>query len=104
MSTISNIRSSSIRRAAGSPLGVNLLATWLLHEEGLFLGSTSGVNVAAAVQIAKRLGPGHTIVTILCDYGTRYQSKLFNPDFLRSKNLPVPAWLERKSTIDPGLV
>ena len=49
-------------------------------------------------------GPGHTIVTVLCDYGTRYQSKLFNPDFLRSKNLPVPAWLDERGTIDPGLV
>ena len=60
--------------------------------------------MAGAIRLAKQLGPGHTIVTVLCDYGTRYQSKLFNPDFLRSKSLPVPAWLERKSTIDPGLV
>ena len=59
------------------------------------------MNVAGAIRLAKDLGPGHTIVTILADYGTRYQSKLFNPDFLRSKNLPVPAWLERKSTIKP---
>ena len=65
----------------------------LLAEEGLCLGSSSGVNVAGAIQLAKKLGPGKTIVTILCDYGTRYQSKLFNPEFLRSKNLPVPAWL-----------
>ncbi|MFG1202497.1 cysteine synthase A, partial [Xanthobacter aminoxidans] len=62
----------------------------LLEHEGLCLGGSSGVNVAGAIRLAKELGPGHTIVTILCDYGTRYQSKLFNPEFLRSKNLPVP--------------
>jgi cysteine synthase A len=66
----------------------------LLSEEGLVLGGSSGINVAGAVRLAKQLGPGHTIVTILCDSGTRYQSKLFNPAFLRSKNLPVPVWLE----------
>ena len=65
----------------------------LLAEEGLCLGSSSGVNVAGAIRLAQKLGPGKTIVTILCDYGTRYQSKLFNPEFLRSKGLPVPAWL-----------
>ncbi len=65
----------------------------LLEEEGLCLGSSSGVNIAGAVRLARELGPGHTIVTLLCDYGTRYQSKLFNPEFLRSKNLPVPSWL-----------
>lgn len=67
----------------------------LLEEEGLCLGGSSGINVAGAIRLAKEMGPGHTIVTILADYGTRYQSKLFNPDFLRSKNLPVPGWLER---------
>ncbi|WP_350334210.1 cysteine synthase A [Coralliovum pocilloporae] len=71
----------------------------LLEKEGLCLGSSSGINVAGAVRMAREMGPGHTIVTVLCDYGTRYQSKLFNPDFLRSKNLPVPAWLERQSDI-----
>ncbi len=76
----------------------------LLEREGLCLGGSSGVNVAGAIRLAKHLGPGHTIVTVLCDYGTRYQSKLFNPVFLREKNLPVPEWMERKSTIDPGLV
>jgi cysteine synthase A len=76
----------------------------LLEHEGLCLGGSSGINVAGAIRLAKQLGPGHTIVTVLCDYGTRYQSKLFNPEFLRTKNLPVPAWLERKSTIDPGIV
>ncbi|MCB8819539.1 cysteine synthase A [Microvirga rosea] len=76
----------------------------LLEHEGLCLGGSSGINVAGAIRLAKHLGPGHTIVTVLCDYGTRYQSKLFNPDFLRSKNLPVPAWLERTGPLDPGLV
>jgi cysteine synthase A len=76
----------------------------LLQHEGLCLGGSSGINVAGAIRLAKHLGPGHTIATVLCDSGTRYQSKLFNPEFLRSKNLPVPAWIERRSTIDPGLV
>jgi cysteine synthase len=71
----------------------------LLEHEGLCLGGSTGINIAGAVRLARELGPGHTIVTVLCDYGTRYQSKLFNPQFLREKNLPVPAWLERKSTI-----
>jgi cysteine synthase A len=71
----------------------------LLEHEGLCLGGSSGINIAGAVRLANELGPGRTIVTVLCDYGTRYQSKLFNPQFLREKNLPVPAWLERKSTI-----
>ena len=65
----------------------------LLKEEGLCLGGSSGINVAGAVRLARKLGPGHTIVTILCDFGTRYQSKLFNPDFLREKGLPTPDWL-----------
>ncbi|RXF74581.1 cysteine synthase A [Hansschlegelia zhihuaiae] len=72
----------------------------LLEHEGLCLGGSSGVNVAGAIRLARDLGPGKTIVTILCDYGTRYQSKLFDPAFLRSKNLPVPAWLERKGAVD----
>jgi cysteine synthase A len=67
----------------------------LLEHEGLCLGGSSGINVAGAIRLAKDLGPGHVIVTVLADYGTRYQSKLFNPEFLRSKNLPVPPWLER---------
>ncbi|BCB20714.1 cysteine synthase A [Bosea sp. ANAM02] len=67
----------------------------LLEQEGLCLGGSSGINVAGAIRLAQQMGPGHTIVTVLCDYGTRYQSKLFNPDFLRAKNLPVPGWLER---------
>ena len=65
----------------------------LLQEEGLCLGGSSGINVAGAIRLARQLGPGHTIVTILCDSGTRYLSKLFNPAFLRSKNLPTPSWL-----------
>ncbi len=68
----------------------------LLEHEGLCLGGSSGINVAGAIRLAKDLGPGHTIVTVLADYGTRYQSKLFNPEFLRSKKLPVPAWLENE--------
>jgi cysteine synthase len=71
----------------------------LLEHEGLCLGGSSGINVAGAIRLAKELGPGHTIVTVLADYGTRYQSKLFNPDFLRSKGLPVAPWMERRSTI-----
>ena len=66
----------------------------LLEHEGLCLGGSSGINVAGAIRLARDMGPGHTIVTILADYGSRYQSKLFNPEFLRSKNLPVPGWLE----------
>ena len=71
----------------------------LLEHEGLCLGGSSGINVAGAIRLAKELGPGHIIVTVLADYGTRYQSKLFNPEFLRSKGLPVPPWLESKSSI-----
>ena len=66
----------------------------LLEEEGLCLGGSSGINIAGAVRMAREMGPGHTIVTILCDYGTRYQSKLFNPEFLHEKGLPVPSWLD----------
>jgi cysteine synthase A len=77
---------------------VPIIYDLLLHE-GLCLGGSSGINVAGAIRLARDLGPGHTIVTILCDYGSRYQSKLFNPDFMRSKNLPVPEWLEARSGI-----
>ena len=72
---------------------LNILYDLILHE-GLCLGGSAGINIAGAVRLAKDLGPGHTIVTILCDYGNRYQSKLYNPDFLRSKDLPVPPWME----------
>ena len=68
----------------------------LLEFEGLCLGGSSGVNVAGAIRMARAMGPGHTIVTVLCDYGTRYQTKLFNPEFLRAKGLPVPEWMARK--------
>jgi cysteine synthase A len=72
----------------------------LLEHEGLCIGGSSGINVAGAIRLAKQLGPGKTIVTILCDSGFRSQSKLFNPAFMRSKNLPEPAWLEKRSDID----
>ncbi|MCG7623330.1 cysteine synthase A [Epibacterium sp. Ofav1-8] len=75
----------------------------LLHEEGLVLGGSSAINIAGAVRLARELGPGHTIVTILCDYGTRYQSKLFNPDFLRDKGLPVPEWMTHAPASIPGV-
>jgi cysteine synthase A len=71
----------------------------LLEHEGLCMGGSTGINVAGAIRLAKELGPGHTIVTILADFGTRYQSKLFNPEFLREKGLPVPEWLERPTKI-----
>lgn len=71
----------------------------LLEHEGLCLGGSTGINVAGAIRLARELGPGHTIVTVLCDHGARYQSKLFNPTFLRSKGLPAPAWLERRSGV-----
>ena len=76
---------------------------YLLAEEGLCMGGSSGVNIAGAMRLARDLGPGHTIVTILCDFGTRYQSKLFNPDFLRQKELPVPDWLDRGPASIPGV-
>ncbi len=76
----------------------------LAENEGLLLGGSSAINVAGAIRLARDLGPGHLIVTVLCDSGSRYASKLFNPEFLRSKNLPVPGWMERRSTIDPGFV
>lgn len=72
----------------------------LMEREGLVLGGSSGINIAGAVRLARELGPGHTIVTILCDYATRYQAKMFNPEFLRSKDIPVPHWMERESEID----
>ncbi|MBY6005940.1 cysteine synthase A [Salipiger bermudensis] len=75
----------------------------MLAEEGLCLGGSSGVNVAGAIKMAKELGPGHTIVTVLCDFGNRYQSKLFNPEFLKGKGLPVPSWLDRAPASIPGV-
>ncbi|MTJ04441.1 MAG: cysteine synthase A [Sediminimonas qiaohouensis] len=73
----------------------------LLTEEGLCMGGSTGINVAGAIRMAREMGPGHTIVTVLCDYGTRYQSKLFNPAFLREKELPVPDWLDRDAPALP---
>ncbi len=75
----------------------------LLKHEGLCLGGSSGINVAGAMRMAQEMGPGHTIVTILCDYGTRYQSKLFNPEFLHGKGLPVPDWLDGGARAIPGV-
>ena len=75
----------------------------LLENEGLCLGASSGVNVAGAMRMAKDMGPGHTIVTVLCDFGTRYQSKLFNPEFLREKGLPTPGWLDAAPQSIPGV-
>jgi len=76
----------------------------LAEHEGMLLGGSSGINVAGAIRLAQNMGPGHTIVTILCDGGMRYASKLFNPDFLRAKNLPVPHWMERKAASHPDIV
>lgn len=76
----------------------------LAEHEGVLLGGSSGINIAGAIHLARDLGPGHTIVTILCDSGTRYQSKLFNPAFLKEKALPVPGWLGHASKVDPGFV
>ncbi|MEO9780267.1 MAG: cysteine synthase A [Sedimentitalea sp.] len=75
----------------------------LLRDEGLVMGGSTAINIAGAVRLASDLGPGHTIVTVLCDYGTRYQSKLFNPAFLKDKNLPVPAWMTRGPVSIPGV-
>src|SRR6056297_227229 len=75
----------------------------LLEREGLCMGASTGVNVAGAMRMAREMGPGHTIVTILCDYGTRYQSKLFNPEFLREKGLPTPNWLDQAPRSIPGV-
>jgi cysteine synthase A len=71
----------------------------LLEHEGLCMGGSTGINIAGAIRMAKDMGPGHTIVTILADFGTRYQSKLFDPRFLREKGLPVPEWLERRTNV-----
>jgi cysteine synthase len=74
----------------------------MLKDEGLALGLSSGVNVAGATRLARELGPGKTIVTMLCDPATRYQSRLFNPEFLRSKGLEPPAWLENMEIVEPA--
>ncbi|MEZ5843578.1 MAG: cysteine synthase A [Hyphomicrobiaceae bacterium] len=91
-----NLEGVVVDRAYQIPDTESVATTFrLLEEEGLCLGASSGVNVAGAIRLAKDLGPGHTIVTILCDHGTRYQSKLYNPAFLREKGLPVPTWLDK---------
>jgi cysteine synthase len=87
----------------GDEEAVPVIYDMLLHE-GLCLGGSTGINVAGAIRLAKELGPGKTIVTILADFGNRYQSKLFNPDFMRSKNLPVPDWLEKRIKRDVPFV
>lgn len=76
----------------------------LLEEEGLCLGGSSGINIAGAIALAQEMGPGHTIVTVLCDYGNRYQSKLYNPEFLKDRDLPQPPWLETDMDIDVPFV
>ncbi|MEO8668181.1 MAG: cysteine synthase A [Bauldia sp.] len=76
----------------------------LAEHEGLVLGGSSGINIAGAIRLARDLGPGHTVVTVLCDYGTRYQSKLFNPAFLEAHKLPVPDWLAKRETIEVPFV
>lgn len=75
----------------------------LLRDEGLCMGGSTGINIAGAIRMAREMGPGHTIVTMLCDYGTRYQSKLFNPEFLREKGLPSPDWLTDAPRAIPGV-
>ena len=106
-----NLQDLKVDRAYQIPDGEALPYVFdLLEHEGLCLGGSSGINVAGAVRLARDLGPGKTIVTILCDYGNRYQSKLYNPEFLRSKDLPVPHWLAEpgnvdwKSVVEPDLV
>lgn len=79
------------------------IAFRLLAEEGLCLGGSSGINIAGAMRLARDLGPGHTVVTILCDFGTRYQSRMFDPAFLKSKGLPVPGWLDRAASALPNV-
>ena len=106
-----NIEGAKVDRAYLIPDAESVAVCFqLLEDEGLCMGGSTGVNVAGAIRLAKEMGPGRTIVTMLCDYGTRYQSKLFDPAFLRSKNLPVPEWLntERaplpKMFVDPDKV
>ncbi|MGX0902070.1 cysteine synthase A [Roseovarius sp. MBR-79] len=90
--------SYNIPDAEALPLVFDLLA-----EEGLCMGGSTGINIAGAMRMAREMGPGHTIVTILCDFGNRYQSKLWNPEFLREKGLPTPAWLEGAPRSIPGV-
>jgi cysteine synthase A len=97
-----NIEGAAVDKAYQIPDSEGIpLVFELLKEEGLCLGSSSGINVAGAIRLARDMGPGHVIVTMLCDLGTRYQSRLFNTEFLRSKNLPVPDWLEANKPMPP---
>jgi cysteine synthase A len=97
-----NLEGLTVDEAFLIPDAESVSTLWsLIEHEGLALGTSTGVNVAGAIRLAKKLGPGKTIVTILCDPATRYQSRLFNPDFLRSKNLPIPRWLEQPMRIEP---
>ena len=101
-STALSRRSAPAARWPASPRAcgrIGRIVFDLILEEGLCLGGSTGINIAGAMRLARELGPGHTIVTILCDYGTRYQSKLFNPTFLKEKGLPVPDWIERPVAI-----
>jgi cysteine synthase A len=97
-----NLEGLTVDEAFLIPDAESVSTLWsLIEHEGLALGTSTGVNVAGAIRLAKKLGPGKTIVTMLCDPATRYQSRLFNPDFLRSKNLPIPRWLEQPMRIEP---
>ncbi len=90
-----NLEGAPVDRAYLIPDEESLVAAFdLVQHEGLVLGHSSGVNVAGAVRLARELGPGHTIVTVLCDWGTRYASKMFNPAFLREQDLPTPPWMD----------
>jgi cysteine synthase A len=91
-----NLKDAAVDVAWEIPDAESVAEVFALVDEGLVMGGSTGVNVAGAMRMARELGPGHTIVTLLCDYGNRYASKLFNPEFLRSKDLPVPTWLARR--------
>jgi cysteine synthase A len=95
-----NLLDAPVDLAWEIPDADSVAEVFALVDEGLVMGSSTGVNVAGAIRMARELGPGHTIVTVLCDYGNRYASKLFNPEFLRSKDLPVPQWLTKRPTVD----
>ncbi len=95
-----NLQDAQVDIAWEIPDAESVAEVFALVDEGLVLGGSTGVNVAGAIRMARELGPGHTIVTVLCDYGNRYASKLFNPEFLRSKNLPVPQWLAERQAFE----